>query len=215
MSRPRYAIIPTNNRECLGLCLQAIAPQVDKIILIETAEPSLNIHAKLVKIHDPRRPVNIYRWWNRGLRHAAAMAKTQGAEAWDVAILNDDVVVPEAWFANLAEVLRATPAAIASYTDQIPSPHHHTSTGQIPLYLRPMGFAWMMRGELDLRADEQFHWYCGDDDLWRGSIEYGGYYLIPGTVNHMYPNAQVTPEIHELIANDMATFVTKHGERPW
>lgn len=215
-SRPlRYAVIPTNNRECLTLCIQAIMPQVDKVILIETAEPSLNVHWKLDKLADPRRPVNISRWWNRGLRHASALARGAGAGVWDVAVLNDDVVVPQGWFDEVARGLRGSGAAIASYSDQVYSPHHHEDAGSIPLYLRPAGFAWMMRGELDLRADERFNWYCGDDDLWRASIEYGGFYLMPGTVNHMYPNGQVTSEIQELIAQDMAAFVAKYGERPW
>lgn len=216
MNRPlRYAVIPTNNRECLTLCIQAIMPQVDKVILIETAEPSLNVHWKLDKLADPRRPVNISRWWNRGLRHASALARGAGAETWDVAVLNDDVVVPPSWFDDLSTALRSHPVAVASYSDQVLGRHLQTDKGQIPLWLRPQGFAWMIKGESDLRADERFHWYCTDDSIWQNSFEFGGYVLVPGTVNHMYPNGQVTGEIQELIAQDMQSYVDKYGFRPW
>ena len=78
------------------------------------------------------------------------------------------------------------------------------------------GFAFIVAGETGIRADEQFAWYCGDDDLeWRLSAS-GGVVVIPGfPVQHLHPNAQVTPEIHELIAKDMQSFVDKWGTRPW
>lgn len=78
------------------------------------------------------------------------------------------------------------------------------------------GFAFILAGERGLRADEQFVWYCGDDDLGRRAAMEGGMVMVPGFhVNHLYPNGQITHELAGAIAGDMQRYVDKWGGRPW
>ena len=135
---------------------------------------------------------------------------------YDVAIINDDVIVPEGWFDAVAGKMREFKAAAACSGGTTGMPVFHTHSGPVPLHTRMQGFAFILAGESGLRADEQFRWYCGDDDLGWRAAGVGGMVMIPGfPVNHLYPNQQVTPEIQVLIAEDMQRFVDKWGQRPW
>ena len=224
MRIPRYAIIPTNGRECLKQCLDAIMPQVDEAIVIWTkSTEELNALVDLgfnnVTFIGENLELNISKWWNLGLDfcrdfgHLMVSANTTGK--CDVAIINDDVIVPEGWFDAVAGKMREFKAA-AACSGGSGMPVLHTHSGPVPLHTRMQGFAFILAGESGLRADEQFRWYCGDDDLGWRAAGVGGMVMIPGFhVNHLYPNQQVTPEMQGLIAEDMQRFVDKWGQRPW
>lgn len=225
MRPPRYAVIPTNGRECLDQCLAAIRPQVDMTILVKTKEFTRYGHHHdpgLTALSDLNPEINISRWWNLGLELASehmvqdVWELTSGVTKWDVAIINDDTIIPEGWFDAVAGQMRDKRAVAASSGSPIGMPVLHTRAGPRPLDQRMQGFAFIVAGETGIRADEQFRWYAGDDDLeWRLS-SMGGVVVIPGfPVQHLHPNGQVTPEIHELIAKDMQSFVDKWGQRPW
>jgi hypothetical protein len=92
----------------------------------------------------------------------------------------------------------------------------HSQDAPPPLETRMQGFAFILAGELGLRADEQFVWYCGDDDLGRRAAIAGGMVMVPGFhVNHLYPNGQVNDELAAAIPGDMQRYVDKWGGRPW
>lgn len=215
-THPRFAVIPTTGRECFYQAAQAIEDQVDYILVIKTRGPELVDWPHMLAYLDTSEKRNISFWWNKGLDCAAFMAKELGAATWDVAVLNDDAIVDSTWFNDLSTTLRDTKVAIASMGD-VPMRTLHSKGGPLPLGQRPQGFAWMMRGELGLRADEGFGWWAGDDDMWQQGIAAGGVMVVPGRgrVNHLYPNAQMTGDLHEQSAKDMAYFVEKHGFRPW
>lgn len=211
---PRVAVIPTNLRACFPDALAAIGPQVDKVIVVQNDGDPILGDDKVTVVLDPRKPQNISRWWNQGLSWAQRYAVERGATAWDVAILNDDVIVPPDWFDRLSETLRRTKVAVISYGD-VYMPVLHSRPGPISLHSRPQGFAWMTAGEKRLKVDEDFQWWAGDDDTWQWAIKNDGAMVIPGKVNHLYPNGQMTPERHAQAAKDMEHFVAKHGFRPW
>jgi len=223
MRPARYAIIPSNGRECLRQCVDAILSQVDHVTIVRTENVTLGWEQYITDrsgvLTVVEQGINISRWWNDGLEFVQFFQhefREDRSEKFDVAILNDDTIVPEGWFDAVAGQMRDKRAVGASSGSPIGMPVLHTRPGPRPLDQRMQGFAFIVAGETGIRADEQFAWYCGDDDLeWRLSAS-GGVVVIPGfPVQHLHPNAQVTPEIHELIAKDMQSFVDKWGTRPW
>lgn len=217
MRYPRYAVIPSNGRECLKQCIEAITPQVDAVYVVMTGPPEVfasagewsPLEVNWLKIKDE--PPNISRWWNRGLDWVSS--KHSGK--FDVAVLNDDAVVPEGWFDAVAGTMRQMGVA-AGCSGGFGMPVLHTQNQAPPLESRMQGFAFILAGELGLRADEQFVWYCGDDDLGRRAAIAGGMVMVPGFhVNHLYPNGQVNDELAAAIPGDMQRYVDKWGGRPW
>ena len=101
MRIPRYAVIPSNGRECLFQCLEAIRPQVNMVFVVFTgkfiteAERDRILRYGYILYEGPQDP-NISRWWNQGLEAAAdcVIEQLPGPTKWDVAVLNDDAIVP-------------------------------------------------------------------------------------------------------------------------
>jgi len=208
----RVAVIPTRNRtDVLSQCVMAISGQVDCVIVIDNGDVDPVIDHETAVIRDPQQPPNLSRLWNLGLTAATIM----GEPKWDVAILNDDAIVPEGWFDAVATKMREMQAAAAcsgGYT----MPVLHTRPGPVGLATRMQGYAFVLRGELDLRANEDLHWYFTDDYLDWESRKLGGMVMVPGFhVQHLYPNGQMTPELNEQCARDAQTFVDIYGMRPW
>ena len=224
MRYPRYAVIPSNGRDCLWGSVEAIAPQVDWVYVIFTGEFMQPLWAAGKKFPDNLSigfwgadDPNISRWWNKGLDLAEydPARKPSRSPKYDVAVLNDDAIVPEGWFDAVAGTMRQMGVA-AGCSGGYGMPVLHTQNQAPPLATRMQGFAFILAGELGLRADEQFVWYCGDDDLGRRAATAGGVVVVPGFhVNHLYPNGQVNEELAAAIPGDMQRYVDKWGERPW
>jgi hypothetical protein len=226
MRPPRFAVIPTNGRPCMFDAVEAISRQVDKVMVIDTSGSlmggSFNDHI----FHYPGKTgeVNISRWWNNGLnivvRHIqqriiAGTGVLDIPTKWDVAIINDDVIVPEGWFDAVSGKMREMRAA-AACSGGSGMPVLHTHPGPVGLDTRMQGFAFIVAGELGLRANEDLKWYFTDDYMDWESRKLGGMVMVPGLhVQHLYPNGQMTPEIHAQTAVDAQTFVDLYGQRPW
>lgn len=220
MTRPRYAIIPTNDRPCLKDCLDAIAPQVDRVIVIHTGDAEVEwtlgyggLHTATVDVGD----VNISKWWNIGLELAEEEREEtdHSAPEWDVAILNDDAIVPEGWFDAVSANMRAYEAAAACsgapYTQLLIEP------GPIAGISNPLtGFAFMLAGEKGLRANEDLHWYFSDNYIDWESRKLGGTLMMSGwPVQHLHANAQMGHDLIARVAVDAQNFVDLYGVRPW
>ena len=224
MRIPRYAVIPSNGRNCLWDCLEAIGPQVDRVHVVLTGttdaflETAKQFPQNVTPTLDSGAEANISRWWNLGLELIDRDCKVRVANPWtkwDVAVLNDDAIVPEGWFDAVAGTMRQMGVA-AGCSGGTGMPVLHTQNQAPPLATRMQGFAFILAGELELRADEQFVWYCGDDDLGRRAAVAGGMVMIPGFhVNHLHPNGQVNEELAAAIPGDMQRYVDKWGGRPW
>lgn len=217
---PTYAIIPTNGRPCFADCLKAIGGQVQRIVVIEGGPEAAYLHPEMfdhnfVVAREPE--LNISKWWNLGLTLIADWAKHRGASKWNVAVLNDDAIAYPPWVQVVGSRMREMGAAAASSGNPNPIPALHTQPGQVNLSTRLQGYAFMLAGEKGVRANETLHWYFSDDHVDWLSRQQGGVLSIPGhTVEHRFPNAQVTPELHEQIAKDAAAFSAYWGGmRPW
>ncbi|WP_327592461.1 hypothetical protein [Streptomyces chartreusis] len=220
----RAAVIPTRDRhDLLADCINSIVDQVDYVFVIDNgSEPPIDPdpwHGKVGAAVVPIDPPNISQLWNIGLALADASARRAGADAWDIAVLNSDVVVPPSWVEALSTAMRSTTAVLA-YPDQHGGSDVvlHTKAEPVDLRQRITGFAYMLRGEARLRADEAMAWWYSDDDLdWRAR-EQGGALLVPGLpVEHRCPNGSMyeRPELGEQAGRDRETFARKWGRTPW
>jgi hypothetical protein len=219
---PRYAVIPTTGRECYDQALAAITPQVDDVFAIWApryqaeedwvkAPPDGHLVAG-IGIDEKR---NISRWWNIGIDRCKEEARRAGAARWDIAILNDDVIVPADWFDRVAGTMRSMKVAAGSMST-VGMTTLHTRPGNTALWQRMQGFAFILAGELGVRADESLEWWCGDNDIDMQSRLKGGTVLIPDTgVKHLYPDQSTDGVLREQTAVDMQRFVQKWGFRPW
>lgn len=221
--RARYAIIPTNGRACLKDCLMAIAPQVDVTIVVYTVD-QVDGEIQPVQgylLRDTAEPVNISRWWNRGLEtvrghQLGRSALTHPSDLHDIAILNDDAIVPEGWFDAVSAGMREHGAAAACSGSTVGT-QFLIEPGPIPGVSNPLtGFAFMLAGEKGLRANEDIHWYFSDNYIDWESRKLGGTLMMSGwPVQHLHPNAQMGHDLIARVAVDAQNFVDLYGMRPW
>lgn len=219
----RFAVIPTIRRDCLVDCLDTIGPQVDRVIVIDNSLQRgpelwdmLGKHGKWTYLTDDEKPPNLSRFWNRGLEQAEGYARRGFAETWEVAVLNDDAIVPAGWFDKVASVMRERGAAAGCSGGTGPFEHLHTQPGPVSLFTRMTGWAFILAGEKGLRADENLRWWAGDDDLDWQARQAGGMVMVPGLhVANLYPNGCMTPELQVQAGKDMETLLKKWGQRPW
>ena len=220
----RAAVIPARDRhDMLHDCIESVIDQVDRVIVIDNlSQPPVDPdpwHGKVGVVSLPIDPPNISTLWNVGLSLADAQAHRAEADAWDIAVLNSDVIVPPGWIDTLSTAMRSTTAVLA-YPDQHGGRDVilHTKAEPIDLRQRITGYAYMLRGEIGLRLDESMAWWASDDDLDWTAREQGGALLIPGIpVEHRAPNISTNerPELTEQAGRDMETFQRKWGKRPW
>lgn len=213
-ARHRYAVIPTADRPDLyRACVEAISPQVDGVLTICTSMAATR-YACGAWVYVGSE-LNISRWWNQGIAWARSWSDP---DPFDVAVLNDDALVPPGWFAAVTAAMRDT-AASAGGADQ------HGRAHQTVLYAhdspdvtrRLPGFAFVLDGRSHLAADERFRWWWGDTDLdWRARRQ-GGVVLVPGLPVVHPPNGgtAVDGELAEIVAGDRQRFIDKWTTVPW
>lgn len=225
----RLAVIATHNRPAeLARAIEALAPQCHLIIVIDNAsDPPANPMVSGSIIHmvrDGEQPPNLSRLWNLGLSEAERIAEKwdllDESGAYDVAIVNDDAIVPPGWFDAVAGAMRKAGAAAGSsepFDEHPPGYIFVHGPGPAPgVHNRLTGWAFVLRGEAGLRFDERFRWWCGDDDMSMqvrraGGLVHVGGYQVPNTG----ANSSTVGVLAEQAAKDMQTFVDKWGVRPW
>jgi hypothetical protein len=215
---PRFGVIPTNGRDCVEAAVAALRPQVDFLVVIQAGQKiTYREYPENVAIMTDEGPPNVCRWWNRGLDWAQGVATASGFEKWDVAIINDDVIVPEGWMCYVADDLRdynSVAGCSGGLNEGVLVVHR--AAVPVPLHQRIQGFAFVLVGESGLRGDEDMSWYFSDDDLGYRAAAAGGMAMKPGChVQHLYPNAQVTSDIQVLNSLSAQAFVKKWGRLPW
>jgi glycosyltransferase involved in cell wall biosynthesis len=197
---PTFAIIPTRGRDTLDECIAAVADQVDTVIVVDTSTDGLD---RYLAIRD-RGDRNISRWWNRGFLRARRLAVQGLQEAqpgvWNVVVLNDDVIVPPGWVDTMTGALRTGTADLA-----YPGMQHKIT-----------GYAFVLRGESRILADESLVWWFGDDDIEFQARAAGGVVTVHAPVDHRYPDhdTQADPALLAQTELDAKTFETKWGRMP-
>lgn len=229
VSIPRIAVITTRNRpgELARLCEQLNDAGADAVVAVDNnSEPPVTCDwlwgagiggfDTYVESY-PDDPPNLYRMWNLGFTAALAYAREHEADEWDVGVFNDDATLPPGWFDTVVHALRSTGAVAAS------SDPYGTRTS-VELSTSPGGgvvqrmcpWAFVVRGEANIRADEDFGWWWGDTDLeWR-CRQSGGVVIVPGLVcGNTLANSTTVGVLAEQAGRDGETFARKWGYRPW
>lgn len=216
----RFAVIPTrgDRDEELRRCVQAITPQVDRVIVVDNSDNGVYFDDLKVPTYDvvyhAEQPPNLSRLWNLGLQRAEELENHIHVD-WEIAVLNDDAIVPPFFFEQLSTAMRSAGAAAGSYCGG-GGPWLHTQPGVTPLSQRLCGWAFMLNGGRGLRADERLRWWCGDNDLDMQARLKGGTLVLPGDpVQHLYPDQSTRGVLAEQTALDMMAFVEIWGFRPW
>lgn len=222
---PRYVIIPTKGRDCLERCIAAVSTQVNDGVLVNTDPEKIppyweydKVNAGFAIIDDIENEVNISRWWNQGLAWVEEDAAKHGYTEWDVAIINDDVIIPMDWYNVVAGSMRrgGVAAGCSGGTDNWPVVNREAR--QVPLQTRMQGFAFVLRGELRLRACEDIPWYGSDDYLDVQARLAGGVVMVPGYhVQHLHPNEYLmtTPGLVAASDRGMGVLMEKIGFHPF
>lgn len=227
-----FAVIPTYNRpkELMALVNQLLYQGVrsDHILVIDNSDQDVIAVPYATYKFDSDRSPHIYAMWNAGLEWAndKNSALIPVSDPWwptndhCVAVLNDDIIIPNNFVDRMTEVMRAFQPTIA-----FPNQHGHRvalfnkQPGGIDLSHRMAGYCFVVNGRSGIRLDEDFKWWYGDDDLdWRARSDYAGTYLVQDvTIQHLYPNQSTNSDSSRGIQAriDRETFVKKHGEAPW
>jgi glycosyltransferase involved in cell wall biosynthesis len=214
----RFSVILTHNRqELLTQVVAAIRPQVDQVIVIDNAsDPAARVEEGVWLLQIPDQPPNLARFWNVGI----AQATHSGARY--VAVLCDDAIVPEGWFAAVTAAMVEHGAAIGCS-----DPFGYMPAGQTRVKTQPdgaimermPGWAWILDATSAVRPDEAFEVWWGDSDVDMQARKAGGMVMVGG---HPVPNAMPSgfmlthPELIRQAGVDGETFAAKYGGwRPW
>jgi GT2 family glycosyltransferase len=224
---PRFVVVPTHNRpERLKALVASAGQQCDTIVVLDNAsQPPVDWavlaavapKATVEVLRDEEQPPNLSRFWNVLFDRCAKLATDRGEDRWDVAVFNDDAVLPSGWFDACQTVLRGHETAVAAHTGSVPV-HRHELLEEYPYprEKRMCPWAFVVKGEAGLRADETFAWFYGDDDFTRALIDAGGVMAVPGPIvinAHAVQATQQNPVLAELAAKDKVAFEAKWAGR--
>lgn len=230
-SEARYAVILGHNLvDDLREVIAGIIGQVDQVWLHDNAsDPPLHTLLKdefpsVIFLWDPEQPPNLARFWNNMLNQAHMFHYAYGAnitmpaKPYKVAVLTDDVIIPEGWFDAVAKAMDETGAAAgcsSGFKDRLTAPVFKTGPDR-DLMNRMYGPAFILRGEAKIRCDERLRWWWNDTDFdWKARAA-GGMVVVPGPyVHNKHPNASTVGVNAEQAGRDRETFGQIHGFIPW
>lgn len=217
MTPPRFAVIPTYNRpDYLASCLDAINPQVEMTFVIDNGSDPPVSPNQCITMRYPVHPPNLSKIWNLGIKMANTYADAMHVTEWDIAILNDDTVPQPDWMERVCSTMRDQGGIAACTMPGLGVPIKYDSTAHWGIGTRVTGWAFVLRGEANPEFDEQFEWWCGDDDISVWARSNGGLVVVPGMeVPNLLANSSTAGELLAQSAVDMQRFVDKHGKRPW
>lgn len=218
---PTYAVIPTHNRiPQLTSLVSSLHGNVDTIIIVDNASsPAMRLEdftdprsgTEVCLIYDSEQPPNLYRLWNVAFNVASLYAEMADAEQWNVAVFNDDTVLPDGWVPAVSNALRSSSVAIACGSENHAQMTPYLKT-QLQRFPRMTPHAFMMKGELGLRADESFRWWWGDTDMDAQAVIAGGVLIIPGYIAiNSCANSTTVGVLAEQAGRDGETFNRKWG----
>lgn len=217
-----YAIIPTYNKPKKLEALAKSLDYLDDVVIIDNGDRDPvnpeNLPNNCTVVSSPIHPPNLSTFWNAGLDIVRSLARLQDAERWDVAVLNDDTVIPNKyWYARVSNALRDSPAAVACGVSQ---KGNKLLTERSPWSLseRLCGWAHISKGELGLRFDEDLKWWFGDTAYDKEARKAGGLLLV-GQAYVTNTDADVSthtnPELLEQAGRDRQTYIQKWGDPGW
>lgn len=158
----------------------------------------------------------IHRMWNTGIEKALEIGATE------IAILNDDIVLLPGSLPLMVAILRAEPTLGIVYPHQgapmeagLPTEWKVELTTGSARVGGMTGFCFMFKAEIDLRFDEAFHWWYGDDTF-EEQVRQLGYGVgrvvgLPLEHDQSYSARQKWDEVAPLIRLDEELWRSRHG----
>jgi hypothetical protein len=219
-----YAVVLTHDRPELAIPLiQSLITDGVRPIVVDNGDVPIPELPGSWSIHVPMQPPNISALWNLGLDVAADIASVTHTPQYDIAVLNDDLIVPPGSIQQLGLSMRAygTDAAFPDvHGGVVPQATVWRSSAYCPINLfhRMAGFCFVLRGEARVRADEQFQFWYGDDDLdWRLRAGNGTVQVpLRDEIKHLRPNESAArPELAKIAGEDRERFYAKYSQYPW
>jgi hypothetical protein len=183
-----WLTIPTGTRrQYLADIINESQISPEKIVIVHTVESEPIEGVNNIWDLDP---VNIHRWWNRGID----VARTFGADY--IAVLNDDLRLKNNPINKIAYGMKKLDAVLG-----YPLPY----TGHLP------GYCWVLDIKSNIRADETFRWWYGDDDIRMKAKEIGEVVYIPAEVEHLHGNhlTSINEDLIKLTVADKEYFEKK------
>jgi hypothetical protein len=219
--RRKYALVLAHNRpEELVDVLNDIHFQVDQVLVIDNAsEPpigDMTSYDNVMIMKDPTQPANLSRLWNKGFEWIRIDALRFSME-WDIAVLTDDVRIPPGWFDTVSSAMDRY-QCVAGCSSPWPQRTEDIIKREPDrdIMNRMFGPAFIIRGEVGLKADESLHWWWGDTDLDCQARLHGGMVVVPThPVINRYANASTTGALAERAGVDRENFSSKWGGCPW
>ena len=181
-----WLTIPTGTRrQYLADIINESQISPEKIVIVHTVESEPIEGVNNVWDLDP---VNIQRWWNRGID----IARTFGADY--IAVLNDDVKLKNNPINKIANKMRDTKSIVGYPVPNI-----------------GIGYCWVLDIKSNIRADENFRWWYGDDDIKRKAELQGEIIYVPAEVEHLHPNhlTSANEDLMKLTVADKEYFEKK------
>ncbi len=223
----KVAVILTHNRpELLENCFNSIAPQVDRVIILDNAsDPPVTLHHLTLKpqsyvvtlLNIATQPPNISKMWNTAIDLASKMHLSEPDSPFHIAFLCDDTVAPPGWFAAVTEAM-TTHGAAAGCSSPWGDGEVLKTAPDADITYRMTGWAFILDGSKGLRAEERLPWWWGDTDMDWKARKAGGMVMISGyPVHNIHPNQYTAsrPELSEQAGQDGLTFQEIWGWRPW
>jgi glycosyltransferase involved in cell wall biosynthesis len=228
----RYAVVITHNRpELLRRCVQAIARQVDLVLVLDNASDPPVSQADYDDIGNPKgtpvvvynipdQPPNIAKLWNHGLGTIRALQAGR-PDVHHIAFLCDDAIVPTGWFSSIKGAMIRTGAAAGAadphsrvFDCLVKTEPDRDITNRMP------GWAYILDGTKGVVPDETMRWWWCDTDVDWQARGRGGMVLVGGpnlTVHNEEPNhyTNTKPELAEQTGVDRLAFEKKWGYSPW
>jgi hypothetical protein len=162
-------------------------------------------------VQDRTPGVNISRWWNLGLD----WVWDRDVDDHHVLVMNADTRIDTAGVARLSWALDHNPQTVMAGPMLSPGLYFEARPGFRGLEQRVPGYCFMLTSKHPLRADEQFEWWSGDDDLeWRARESGGTVRVGPIRYQHLGDGVP-RGRLAETATQDLIRFEKKWGVRPW
>lgn len=233
MNQPqRWAIVPTHSRpDDLARLVKSLDDQCDTIVIIDNASDppvypaaldALAEYADVYVLFDDEQPPNLSRLWNVGFEYVDSIMSAGRPTTWDVAVFNDDAIVPAGWYDAVAGWHRGgtifSPAVTHTHTYGDPNrpQRFHGAKSPMDLMERMCPWAYVVRGELGIKSDETMRWWYFDTDFEIRAREAGGVLAVPGPqVVNSKANSSTVGVLAEQAGRDRERFKEVRGFLPW
>jgi len=189
-----WMTVPVDTRQQYleGLVANCGLP-ADQVVIVRGSTTTPAYVAGAHHVDQAEGPKNIQRWWNQGINYAQSYGATR------VFVAPDDVSFGPDLIPLLEGDMDATGAAL--------------------VYPASCGMAcYLLDLSSDIRPDERFSWWFGDDDLMQQAR--GRTYVVPADVayvSHLHPNelTEQSQTLKELAVQDQIKYYDKWpSQRP-